>query len=111
MTPFSDHLPSGILTYHSSRAFITRPNKALTEAIRIKKLSARQLVRANATRWSSFYDSLKSILELREAIELMIALDKERAKKRKKDGVFRADQLKDVSMRRSVCSCCLCALV
>lgn len=72
-----------------------RAKKALADVIKAYGLKARQLVRANATRWSSFFKSLTSILDLKKAIVHVITSDKLSDKKNR---MFSNDQLKKVRM-------------
>ena len=73
-----------------------RANKALADAIKsIKNIQSRRLVRANATRWSSFYKSLKSIFHLKEAIILMFGRDRAKVGKKR---LFNPEQLENVSL-------------
>lgn len=75
---------------------IYRGHLALVAACRSVRpqVEAKQLVRANRTRWSSFYDCLVSIKRVERAIKAMLINDS--LVKKKKDKVFKEKQLKKV---------------
>ena len=83
-------------TFRSSSCLshVHRVKQALGLQIKALQLEARELVRANTTRWSSFYHSFKSILALKEAIIQMLIRD---SRREKKERIFNEDQLKHVS--------------
>ena len=80
----------------SSFPFIShRVSEALSTACRLTETPALKLVKANATRWSSFYACIDSIKRAEMAIKLMIDRDKGREETKK---VFKPSQLEKVRM-------------
>lgn len=74
---------------------LIRVKEELGQQIKALKLPGRELVRANATRWSSFYKSFQSILPLKEAIMNVISRDVLRDVKNR---IFSEMQLEHVRM-------------
>ncbi len=71
-----------------------RVSEALSTACRLTETRPFKLVRANATRWSSFYACIESIKQAEMAIKLMIERDSGRPQTKK---IFKPSQLEKVT--------------